>query len=123
MCSDSVLTGEMMTAGLEASRRGVAECSSRTRRSAPSTGPKSSVIVWLNRNSKQEVDELFERWKDTGAKIVEAVEDKPWNLREFRVADLDGNQLRVFYDFNWEMSEERRLERHRRASRGGHRRI
>jgi uncharacterized glyoxalase superfamily protein PhnB len=56
------------------------------------------VIVWLNLNSKQEVDELFTRWKDTGAKIVEAVEDKTWNLREFRVADLDGNQLRVFYD-------------------------
>ena len=71
-------------------------------------GPKSSVIVWLNLNSKQEVDELFERWKDTGAKILEALEDKSWNLREFRVADLDGNQLRVFYDFNWEMSEERR---------------
>ena len=66
-------------------------------------GPKGPVIVWLNLNSKQEVDELFERWKDAGAKIVEAVEDKPWNLREFRVADLDGNQLRVFYDFNWEM--------------------
>src|SRR5688500_19974415 len=66
-------------------------------------GPKGPVIVWLNLNGKQEVDELFERWKDTGAKIVEAVEDKPWNLREFRVADLDGNQLRVFYDFNWEM--------------------
>jgi hypothetical protein len=79
--------------------------------------PNNPVIIWLNLNSKQEVDELFERWKDTGAKIVEAVEDKPWNLREFRVADLDGNQLRVFYDFNWEMSEERRLERHRRASR------
>jgi hypothetical protein len=67
---------------------------------------------------EQEVDDLFERWKDTGAKVVEAVEDKPWYLREFRVADLDGNQLRVFYDFNWEMGEERRLERHRRASRG-----
>ena len=49
---------------------------------------------------------------------VEAVEDKPWNLREFRLADLDGNQLRAFYDFNREMSEERRLERHRRAGRG-----
>jgi hypothetical protein len=49
-------------------------------------GPKGPVIVWLNLNSKQEVDELFERWKDT----------------------VDGNQLRVFDDFNWEMSEERR---------------
>ena len=81
-------------------------------------GPKSAVIVWLNLNSKQEVDELFERWKGTGATILEAVEDKPWNLREFRVADLDGNQLRVFYDFNWEMSEEQRLAPHRPARRG-----
>jgi len=71
-------------------------------------GPKSPVIVWLNLNSKQEVDELFERWQGSGAKIVDAVEDKPWNLREFRVGDLDGNLLRVFYDFNWELSEERR---------------
>ena len=71
-------------------------------------GLQGPVIVWLNLNSKQEVDELFERWKDTGAKIIEAVEDKPWNLREFRAADLDGNVLRVFYDFNWELSEERR---------------
>ena len=38
-------------------------------------GPKSPVIIWLNLNSKQEVDELFERWKDTGATIVEAPED------------------------------------------------
>ena len=78
-------------------------------------GMKGPVIVWLNLNSKQEVDELFERWKRAGAQIIEAVEDKPWNLREFRAADLDGNQLRVFYDFNWEMSDERRLERHRRS--------
>jgi uncharacterized glyoxalase superfamily protein PhnB len=68
-------------------------------------GPKGPVIVWLNLGSKQEVDELFERWKASGATIVEAVEDKPWNLREFRVADPDGNQLRVFYDFNWETSQ------------------
>ena len=81
-------------------------------------GNASPVIVWLNLSSKQEVDELFARWKETGAMIVQAAEDKPWNLREFRVADLDGNQLRVFYDFNWEMSDEHRLERHRKGRRG-----
>lgn len=71
------------------------------------------MTVWLNLDSREEVDQLFEGWNDAGAEIVEAVEDKPWNLREFRVADLDGNQLRVFYDFNWEVSADRRLERHR----------
>ena len=65
---------------------------------------KRAGIVWLNLNSKQEVDELFERWKDTGAKIIEAA----WNLHEFRVANLDGNQQRVFYDFKWDVSEQRR---------------
>ena len=33
-------------------------------------GPHRPVIVWLNLNSKQEVDELFERWKETGARTV-----------------------------------------------------
>src|SRR4030095_17025322 len=35
-------------------------------------GSNAPVIVWLNLNSKQEVDELFGRWTDTGAKILEA---------------------------------------------------
>ena len=71
-------------------------------------GPEGPVTVWLNLHSKDEVDELFERWTAAGAKIIEAVEDKSWNLREFRVTDPDANQLRVFYDFNWELGEERR---------------
>lgn len=40
-----------------------------------------------------------------GAKILAEPEDKPWRLREFRVADPDGNQLRVFYGFGWELQE------------------
>ena len=67
------------------------------RTARPLNGP---VIVWLNLDSKAAVDGLFARWKDAGATVIDPVEDKPWKLREFRVADPDGNQLRVFYDFS-----------------------
>lgn len=65
-------------------------------------GNRGTVIVWLNLDSKDAVDELYRRWRATGARILAAPEDKPWRLHEFRVGDLDGNQLRVFYDFSWE---------------------
>ena len=66
------------------------------RESYGNTGP---LLFWLNLNSKAEVDELFAEWKSTHAKIVSEPEDKPWKLREFIAADLDGNLIRVFYDF------------------------
>jgi uncharacterized glyoxalase superfamily protein PhnB len=49
-------------------------------------GPRGPVVVWLNLDSEQQVDDLFQRWTDRGATIVEPVDDKPWKLREFRVA-------------------------------------
>ncbi len=64
------------------------------------TGP---LIFWLNLESKAEVDELFAEWRTAQAKIVSEPEDKPWKLREFLVADPDGNLLRVFYDFHWDL--------------------
>ena len=67
-------------------------------------GNGDKVVVWLNLNSKEEVDELFDRWRSKGATILAEPADMPWLLREFRVADLDGNQLRVFYDFGWELA-------------------
>ncbi len=63
-------------------------------------GNSGPVVIWLNLNSKQEVDELYQRWTESGAKILSEPEDKPWRLREFTATDLDGNQLRVFYDFS-----------------------
>ncbi len=63
-------------------------------------------MVWLNVESKGEVDELYLRWREAGAKILAEPEDKRWQLREFRVADPDRNQLRVFYDFAWELRRE-----------------
>jgi predicted lactoylglutathione lyase len=60
------------------------------------------VLVWLNLSSKLQVDDLHEQWRRSGAKIISAPESKPWKLHEFTAADLDGNLLRVFYDFAWE---------------------
>lgn len=63
-------------------------------------GNVSPVMVWLNLNSKVEVDELHEMWNANGAKIISPPESKPWKLREFTASDLDGNLFRVFYDFS-----------------------
>jgi uncharacterized glyoxalase superfamily protein PhnB len=61
------------------------------------------IMFWLNLNRKAEVDKLYAQWKDAQAKIVSDPADKPWNLREFIAADLDGNLIRVFYDFRNDM--------------------
>jgi uncharacterized glyoxalase superfamily protein PhnB len=68
-------------------------------------GTAGAVTIWLNLDSKHEVDELYRRWREAGARILAEPEDKPWHLREFRVGDLDGNQLRVFYDFSSELRD------------------
>ena len=60
------------------------------------------VVIWFNLNSRDEVDELHRLWSGNGATILSRPESKPWNLHEFTAADLDGNLLRVFYDFAWE---------------------
>ena len=63
-------------------------------------GNSAPVVVWLNLNSKKEVDDLYETWSRCEARIVSPPESKPWQLHEFTVEDLDGNLLRVFYDFS-----------------------
>jgi predicted lactoylglutathione lyase len=66
-------------------------------------GNVAPVLVWLNLNSKKEVDELYETWRRSGARIVSEPDSKPWHLHEFTAQDIDGNLLRVFYDFAWEL--------------------
>jgi len=68
-------------------------------------GNLAPVLVWLNLHSRDEVDTLYEEWSRSGAKIISPPESKAWKLHEFTAADLDGNLLRVFYDFAWERNE------------------
>lgn len=63
------------------------------------------AVIWLNLSSKTEVDALHEAWSGRGARIVAKPASKPWNLHEFTAADPDGNLLRVFYDFAWELAD------------------
>ena len=63
-------------------------------------GNVAPVLIWLNLNSKQEVNDLYDLWNRRQARIVSQPESKPWKLHEFTVADLDGNLFRVFYDFS-----------------------
>ena len=63
-------------------------------------GNAATVVIWLNLSSKEEVEELHEQWKASGAKINSPPESKPWKLHEFTASDVDGNLFRVFYDFS-----------------------
>lgn len=62
-------------------------------------GNVGPALVWLNLESRKEVDELHRVWKADNARMVSAPESKPWGLHEFTASDLDGNLFRVFYDF------------------------
>jgi hypothetical protein len=66
-------------------------------------------------------DELYRRWRDAGAKILPEPEDKPRRLREFRAADPDGKQLRVFHDFS-SGGQDDSLKANKRVRREGHQR-
>lgn len=62
-------------------------------------GTSGPVLVWLNLDSKEDVDALHELWRGNQARIISPPESKPWGLHEFTAADADGNLLRVFHDF------------------------
>lgn len=65
-------------------------------------GDFGKVLLWINLDSRQEVDDLHAQWKASGAIIAMEPTSQPYKLREFFAEDLDGNVLRIFYDFAWE---------------------
>jgi predicted lactoylglutathione lyase len=65
-------------------------------------GNAGPVLIWLNLDSREAVNELHAHWSGRAARILSPPESKPWKLHEFTATDLDGNLIRVFYDFAWE---------------------
>ena len=63
------------------------------------SGNASPVLIWINLNSKGEVDDLHRAWLSTKAILLSEPESKPYGLHEFTAADPDGNRFRVFHDF------------------------
>ena len=56
--------------------------------------PFEPAVHWV---FAQDVDATYQELKAKGANIVDPLEKKPWGLRQFTVADLDGN---LFYFHN-----------------------
>lgn len=65
-------------------------------------GNRAPIVLWFNPSSRAEVDAIHAQWHAADARIESAPEAKPYKLYEFFALDLDGNVLRVFYDFAWE---------------------
>ena len=63
-------------------------------------GNAAPVMIWINLDSKEEVDELYKVWSAGRVRTISPPESKPWKLHEFTASDLDGNLFRVFYDFS-----------------------
>ena len=49
------------------------------------------VVHWV---FAVDVDRSYQQHIEAGAKIVEGIENKPWGIRQFSIADIDGN---IFY--------------------------
>lgn len=69
-------------------------------------GVRGPILLWLNLGGRTEIDELYREWHAAGARIADPPAAHDYNkLYEFFAEDLDGNFIRVFYDYAWEERE------------------
>lgn len=58
------------------------------------TAPFEAAVHWV---FAQDIDATYDELRSLGANIVDPLEMKPWGIRQFTVADIDGN---LFYFHN-----------------------
>ncbi len=57
--------------------------------------PFEPAVHWV---FAEDVDATYRELQSSGANIVDALEKKPWGLRQFTVADVDGNRFYFHHD-------------------------
>jgi catechol 2,3-dioxygenase-like lactoylglutathione lyase family enzyme len=57
--------------------------------------PFEPNIHWI---FAEDVDATFAEFKGRGAAIVEDIENKPWNMRQFTIRDLNGHIFHIHHD-------------------------
>jgi uncharacterized glyoxalase superfamily protein PhnB len=59
------------------------------------TPPFAAAVHWV---FADDLDATYNELQSLGANIVEPLEKKPWGLRQFTVADIDGNRFYFHHD-------------------------
>jgi uncharacterized glyoxalase superfamily protein PhnB len=59
------------------------------------TPPFEPAVHWV---FADDIDATYDELTSLGANIVEPLETMPWGLRQFTVADLDGNRFYFHHD-------------------------
>jgi predicted enzyme related to lactoylglutathione lyase len=57
--------------------------------------PFEPAVHWI---FAEDLDASYRELESSGANIVEPLEKKPWGLRQFTVADVDGNRFYFHHD-------------------------
>jgi len=57
--------------------------------------PFEPAVHWV---FAEDIDASYRELESSGANIVEPLENKPWGLRQFTVADVDGNRFYFHHD-------------------------
>jgi predicted lactoylglutathione lyase len=66
-------------------------------------GVRGPILLWLNLDGRAEIDALYREWLAAGAKLSGSpASHLDAKLYEFFAQDIDGNYIRVFYDYAWE---------------------
>jgi len=59
---------------------------------------EGQIMPSVNWIYAEDVDALYQKLKESGANIVDEIEDKPWRHRQFTVKDLDGNLFHIHHE-------------------------